>query len=517
MKLFRGNLQRSSVAWGLASLLAFSVSFFAVSAPEAAAQAAKQPADDAKRYSQLIQNIYQFIIQNYVDEVDPSKLYEGAMKGMFDAIGDPHSTFLDEAMLADFMRETDGTYAGVGLYISKPVKSPAEGEAVYVEVVSPIEDTPAWKEGILPGDLIVSIDGESTAGLTVDQASAKIRGPEGSKVKLSFKRGAAYEYSVEFTRATIEIPAIKTGVIKQGGATIGYLRIIEWMPQTSERIKAALDQMAGEGITHLVVDVRSNPGGLLSSVVDVSDQFLSSGMIVSTRGRNSQENAEYKADPALTIPPSIKMVVLINRGSASASEIFSGAMKDRKRGLLIGEKSYGKGSVQQIFPLDMTGFKLTMARYYTPSGVNIDKTGIEPDIAVSDWVFSDAQLKELERLFGSGLIADFAKANPEAGAEARAARAREIAASGFDLPARYIEMLLRDELERTKPARVFDLDYDAQLQKAIDTLLSPDFDAALRDSKTLSQVKELSAASQGPATAAQAAAQPGAPAAASPR
>jgi len=211
------------------------------------------------------------------------------------------------------------------------------------------------------------------------------------------------------------------------------------------------------------------------------------------------------------------MVVLINRGSASASEIFSGAMKDQKRGLLIGEKSYGKGSVQQIFPLDTTGFKLTMARYYTPSGVNIDKTGIEPDIAVPDWVFSDAQLKELERLFGSGLVADFAKASPEAGAEARAAKAKEIVASGFDLPARYVEMLLRDELERTKPARVFDLDYDAQLQRAIDTLLSPDFDATLRDSKTLSQAKELSSAAQAPATATAQAAQPGAPAAATPR
>ncbi|MCE1197136.1 S41 family peptidase, partial [bacterium] len=258
MKLFRGNLRRSSIAWGLVGLLAFSASFFAVSVPEAVAQAAKQPDDDAKRYSQLIQTIYQFIVQNYVDEVDPSKLYEGAMKGMFDALGDPHSTFLDEAMLSDFMRETDGTYAGVGLYISKSAKAPSGGEASFVEVVSPIEDSPAWKEGILPGDLIVSIDGESTAGMTVDQASAK---------------GAAYEYAVEFTRATIEIPAIKTGIIKKGGATIGYLRIIEWMPQTSERLKAALGQMAAEGMTHLVVDVRSNPGGLLSSVVDVSDQF----------------------------------------------------------------------------------------------------------------------------------------------------------------------------------------------------------------------------------------------------
>lgn len=515
MKFFRGNLRRSSVTWGLVGLLAFSVSFFAVSAPEAVAQAAKQPGDDAKRYSQLIQNIYQFIIQNYVDEVDPSKLYEGAMKGMFDALGDPHSTFLDEAMLSDFMRETDGTYAGVGLYISKSAKVPAGGESVFVEVVSPIEDSPAWKEGILPGDLIVAIDGESTAGLTVDQASAKIRGPAGTKVKLSFRRGAAYEYSVEFTRATIEIPAIKTGVIKRGDAVIGYLRVIEWMPQTSERVKAALEQMASEGMTHLVVDVRSNPGGLLSSVVDVCDQFLSSGMIVSTRGRNSQENAEYKADASLTIPSSIKMVVLINKGSASASEIFSGAMKDQKRALLIGEKSYGKGSVQQIFPLDTTGFKLTMARYYTPSGVNIDKTGIEPDIAIPDWEFSDAQLKELERLYDSGLVADFAKSSPNADAGARAARAKAIVASGFDLPARYIEMLLRDELERTKPARVYDLEYDAQLQKAIDTLLDPRFDETLRDSKTLIQARETETTSQAPAIASSS--QGAAPAATSPR
>ncbi|MCE1196833.1 S41 family peptidase [bacterium] len=233
-------------------------------------------------------------------------------------------------------------------------------------------------------------------------------------------------------------------------------------------------------------------------------------MIVSTRGRNSQENAEYKANAALTIPASIKMVVLINRGSASASEIFSGAMKDQKRALLVGEKSYGKGSVQQIFPLDTTGFKLTMARYYTPSGVNIDKTGIEPDIAVPDWVFSDAQLKELERLYDSGLVADFAKTSPGAGADARAAKAKEIVASGFNLPPRYVEMLLRDELERTKPARVYDLEYDAQLQKAIDALLSPDFDATLRDSKTLIQARAPGATAQASATAQ--AATPAAPA-----
>jgi carboxyl-terminal processing protease len=488
MKLFKKDYGRSTAAWGFIGLLTLSIGFFAVSVSEAVAQSANSTTGDSQRYSQLLQSIYQFIIQNYVDEVPPAKLYEGAMKGMFDALGDPHSTFLNADMLSDLMRETDGKYAGVGLYISKTPGVPAEGEQKYVEVVSPIEDTPAWKAGILPGDLIMKIDGESTAEMTVDQASAKIRGLDGSKVLLTFKRGASYEFDVEFVRATIEIPAVKTDIIRKDGAVIGYIRIIEWIPQTVEHMKAALEEMKAKGITHLIVDVRSNPGGLLSSVVDVSDLFLGSGMIVSTKGRNSQENFEYKADNSLTIPASIKMVVLVNKGSASASEIFSGAMKDRKRALLVGEKTYGKGSVQQIFPLDTTGFKLTMARYYTPSGVNIDKAGIEPDIVSPDLVFSDAQLKTLEKLFDAGLVQTFAKNNPDANVEARKAYAHSLIVSGYDLPITYLDKMLRDELNRAKPAPVYDLEFDTQLNDAIRILLGTDFDSTLLNSKTISQV-----------------------------
>ena len=487
MRIFKSSQRPIALAWSLAGLVALSVCFFAISVPEAAAQTTKQTGEDGKRYAQLIQTIYQFILQNYVDELDPAALYKGAMKGMFEAVGDPHSTFLDEDMLSDLMRDTDGKYAGVGLYISKVPGNSAEGEPNFVEVVSPIEDTPAWKEGILPGDLIVRIDGESTASMTVDQASSRIRGPEGTKVLLSFRRGSSYEFEVEFLRATIEIPAIKTGIIRKDGALIGYLRIIEWIPQTAERMENALKQMTRDGVTHLVVDVRSNPGGLLSSVVDVGDLFLESGLIVSTKGRNSQENYEYKADSSLAIPDSIRMVVLVNKGSASASEIFAGAMKDRRRALLIGEKTYGKGSVQQIFPLDSTGFKLTMARYYTPSGVNIDKTGIGPDIVVADLDFTEAQFKDLERLYDSGLIPAFSKASPDAGAEARAAKAKELIASGYALPQIYLERLLRDELERAKPSRVYDLEFDSQLNKAIEVILGADFDTALQNSKTVSQ------------------------------
>lgn len=487
MKVFKREVGTPVVAWSAVTLLVLILSLFSVSAPAAVAQTATTQDSDVQRYSQLLQSIYQFIIQNYVDEVDPAKLYEGAMKGMFDALGDPHSTFLDEDMMSDMMRETDGTYAGIGLYISKQTGTPKEGEQKYVEVVSPIEDTPAWKAGILSGDLIISIEGDSTADMTADQASARIRGESGTKVNLRFRRGGSYEFDVEFTRATIEIPPIKTGIIETAGAKIGYIRIIEWIPQTPDKVRAALEQLKSDGMTHLIVDVRSNPGGLLDSVVDVCDLFLDSGTIVSTKGRTETENYEYKAKPTVTVSKNIPMIVLVNQGSASASEIFAGAMKDTHRALLLGEKTYGKGSVQQVFPLDKTGFKLTMARYYTPSGVNIDKTGIEPDIVSPDLVLSDKQLEALEKLYDDGFVQAFAKDHPQATREERKAYAQELVRKGYALPEIYIEKLLRDEIDRTKPAIVYDLEYDTQLNEAISVITSPDFSTRLENSKTIEQ------------------------------
>jgi carboxyl-terminal processing protease len=491
-----------ALAWSIAAILSLAVGFFVVSAPKAYAQsssggAASQLAkDDSRRYAQLLQTIYQFIVQNYVEEVDPSALYQGAMKGMLDSLGDPHSTFLDEAMLSDFMRDTDGVYAGVGLYISKPLAPRESGAAEsgsYVEVVSPIEDTPGWKAGVMPGDLILAIDGEDTSKLTVDQASAKIRGKEGTKVTLKFRRGSSFEFEFEFVRAVIEIPSIKTALIPSGNSYIGYIRIIEWMPQTAGKVEAALraleSQLKYESKAPLfIIDVRSNPGGLLSSVVDVSDLFLGSGTIVSTKGRNPQENAEYGADAKVSIPEKSRIVVLINKGSASASEIFAGAMKDTRRALLVGEKTYGKGSVQQIFPIDETGFKLTMARYYTPSGVNIDKKGIVPDIEVADFIPTDAQFEVLERLYDSGLILAFAKDNPNATIADRAREAEALAAKGYDLPVSYLSRLLKIELERTQPTKAYDLEFDIQLNKAIEVLQGQGFEDLLLKSKTLSEI-----------------------------
>ncbi|GAB6277721.1 MAG: S41 family peptidase [Rectinema sp.] len=484
------NIDTPVVRKRLISVLSFVVilalTFVTVSVPELYAQQTKTP--DAKQYSQLLQNIFQFILQNYVDEPDPAKLYQGAIKGMMDSLNDPYSTFLDEDMMSDLMSDTTGTYGGVGLYISKQATAPTEDTPRYIEVVSPIEDTPAWKEGIRSGDLITKIDGEDTAPLSADKASAKIRGEAGTTVTLTFKRGS-YEFEVTFTRSKIEIPAVKNAIITTAQGDVGYIRIIEWNPNTEPQMKIVLQDMKKKGIDKFVLDVRSNPGGLLSSVVDVSDLFLSSGVIVSTKGRTISENYEYKAKPDLAIPQNNRMIVLINQGSASASEIFAGAMKDTKRALLLGKKTYGKGSVQQIFPLDKAGFKLTMAHYYTPSDVNIDKIGIEPDISVAEPELSDKEFAEVQRLYDAGDIARYLQSVSQPTPEQRKEFAMELAKK-YAVPEIILEKLVRDEAERSQPARVYDLEYDVQLQKALDLIASPDFENTLKNTKTLAQLHD---------------------------
>ncbi|HBK58091.1 MAG TPA: peptidase S41 [Spirochaetaceae bacterium] len=470
----------------LAFALILGLSFVTVSVPELYAQQATDP--DAKQYSQQLQTIFQFILQNYVDEPDPSKLYQGAIKGMMDSLDDPYSTFLDEDMMSDLMSDTTGTYGGVGLYISKQATVPTEDTPRYIEVVSPIEDTPAWKEGIRPGDLIIKIDGEDTAPLSTDKASAKIKGEPGTTVVLTFRRGN-YEFEVTFTRSKIEIPTIKHAVISTAQGNVGYIRIIEWNPNTAPKMKTALQDMKKSGVDKFVFDVRSNPGGLLSSVIDVCDLFLSSGVIVSTKGRTITENYEYIARSDLVIPESDRMIVLINQGSASASEIFAGAMKDTRRALLLGEKTYGKGSVQQIFPLDKVGFKLTMARYYTPSGVNIDQVGIEPDISVTEPTLSDKELQEVQRLYDAGDITRYLQTTPQPSLEQRKEFAAELAKK-YEVPTLILEKLIRDEAERTQPARIYDLEYDIQLQKALELIESPDFERTLNNTKTLVQSQD---------------------------
>ncbi|MDR0599129.1 MAG: S41 family peptidase [Treponema sp.] len=467
-----------TLPWVLSGLVLGAV-FSIASIPKAAAQ-------DQRPFTAIIQNVFDFIQRNYVDEVDSQVLFEGAMKGMFESLGDPHSSFLPSKEMEDLSDTTSGRFGGVGLYISKPLQAKPDGTPPFVEVASPIEDTPGWRAGINPGDLIVEIDGETTDALSMDEVLVRLRGTPGSDVKLLVRRGAKLEFPVTLTRAVIEVPVIKHDMI----GDIGYVRIISFTPMTVTRTREALDSFKAKNYKALVVDLRNNPGGLLDAAVGVCELFLDGGVVVSTKSRIAAENYVYNARRRPVVPQDTPVIVLINKGSASASEIVAGALKDRGRAYLVGEKSFGKGSVQKVYPTGgKDGFRLTTARYYTPSDVNIDKIGIPPDREVLFPEFSAADAEKLNQLIAANTIPAFVEHNPQAAASQVDALARELSSQyGLDQP--LIRRLIRNEQNRTVIAPVYDLEYDVQLQEAVKIFRSGNYTQLMQTSKTLKALQD---------------------------
>jgi carboxyl-terminal processing protease len=433
----------------------------------------------------LLQNVFEFIQKHYVEEVDPKTLYEGAMTGMFNSLEDPYSSFLQESDMTDLSENViQGSYGGIGLYISKPAGERPDGKPSYVEVASPIEDTPGWRAGIKPGDLIIEINGEPTDVLTMDDVLARLKGPAGVEVKLLVRRGKSLEFPVLVTRAVIEVPTVKQAMI----GDIGYVRLISFSAMTVDRTREALEKFKSQGYRSLIVDLRNNYGGLLQAAVGVSDLFLNGGVVVSVKSRIPSENSVFNARRNTLVAPEIPVVVLINRGSASASEIVAGALKDRGRAYLVGEKSFGKGSVQQVYPLDKTGFKITTARYYTPSDVNIDKIGIPPDREVLFPEFTEADTEKLSKLITANSIPGFVEQNPEATAAQVDQFARSLN-SEYGLELSLLKRLIRDEQNRTLIAPVYDLEYDVQLQEAVNILRGDFYNALMKTTKTLKDLQ----------------------------
>lgn len=477
-----------SVIW-IGSTLLFSLLFLFVAVSDIQAQ---NKAAAEQNYPAVIQNVFDFILQHYVDEVDPKTLYEGAMKGMFESLQDPYSTFLSETDMSDLNDTTQGSFGGVGLYISKPAGPRPDGQPPYVEVAAPIEDTPGWKAGIQPGDLIIEIDGENTEKLTMDQVLSKLRGVPGTEVNILIRRGDKMEFPVKLTRAIIEVPTVKHAMI---GSDIGYVRIITFTPMTYERVQQAIHDFKKNNYRAVIVDLRNNYGGLLNSAIDVSGLFLDGGVVVSTKSRLPGENIVFTARKNPLVPANIPVVVLINRGSASAAEIVAGALKDRGRAYLVGERSFGKGSVQQVYPIDGSGFKLTTARYYTPSDVNIDKIGIPPDREVVLPELTEGEAEALNRLINDNRIPAFVKAEPSASPARDEAFAKELSAT-YGLELTLLKRLIRDERNRTSIAPVYDLEYDIQLQAAVQILRQEDFIELMKSTKTLKQLQDEYAAKE---------------------
>ena len=337
MNLFRKNGVKSF--WPVVFAICAFFAFLAVFSPAVWAQGYKEETEKtsdnteavvnkkvrSEQYSEMLRSVFSFVEQNYVDELDAVKLYEGAMRGLMESIGDPHTVYLDSSEMRGINDTTHGNFGGVGLSISKPVVSTPEKPA-YVEVASPIEDTPGWRAGIQAGDLLVSIDGTATPDITMEEVLGLLRGEVGKPVSVTVRRGKNIEFTVSLIREVIEVPTVKYGMID---SDIGYIRIIEFTPQTPERVQQALDSFAQAGYKYLLIDLRNNPGGLINSAAQVADKFINEGVIVSTRGRYKEDTVVFNAKKnKTTVPANIPIVVLINKGSASASEILSGALKD---------------------------------------------------------------------------------------------------------------------------------------------------------------------------------------------
>jgi carboxyl-terminal processing protease len=336
---------------------------------------ARAAASDTYRQLNLFGDVFERVRTDYVEKPNDSKLVESAISGMLQGL-DPHSSYMDAKSFRDMTVQTRGEFGGLGIEVTM--------EDGLVKVVSPIDETPASKAGILANDLIIQLDDENVQGLTLNQAVEKMRGPVNTKIKLKvIRKGQDKPLEITLTRENIKVRPVRARIEQDD---IAYIRVTSFNEQTTEGLKREINNLQtqlGDKLKGFIVDLRNNPGGLLEEAVTVSDSFLERGEIVSTRGRNTEETQRRSAKTG-DLTKGKPIMVLINGGSASASEIVAGALQDHKRATVIGTRSFGKGSVQTIIPLGQGNgaLRLTTARYYTPSGKSIQAKGIIPDIEV---------------------------------------------------------------------------------------------------------------------------------------
>lgn len=354
------------------------------------------------RQLEVFGEVFDRVRTDYVEPVNEEQLIESALNGMLTSL-DPHSSYLNPKAAKDALSNTKGEFGGLGIEVTM--------DNNWVKVVSPIDDTPAARAGLLPGDFVTHIDGEPVAGLTLSDAVDKMRGAPNTDIKLTIRREGKEPFDVTLTRAIIQIKTVRS----HAEGNIGYVRITQFTESTDSDLRKHIKQLKrdiGKNLTGFVIDLRNNPGGLLKQAVAVSDDFLEQGEIVSTRPRNPEEIERYNATPG-DITDGLPLVVLINDGSASASEIVAGALQDHHRATVLGTRSFGKGSVQTLMDVRSSGglLRLTTARYYTPSGRSIQAVGVEPNVMVLP--SKDATEAEMARMLHEDALPN-ALPNPNA-------------------------------------------------------------------------------------------------------
>ena len=361
-------------AWKLKFVILFTLIFLVGVSVGKGLDKVLASSDNIYKELEVFTDALNLIRENYVEEVDTQEVIYGAIRGMLKTL-DEHSAFLTPEEFKEFQVETSGSFGGLGIVISIVNDQ--------LTIISPIEDTPGWEAGLKEGDKIVEIDGESTEGITLYEAVNKLRGKKGTKVTIAVMReGWKKPKNFTIVRDIIKIKSVKYEIYDDN---VVYIRIAEFQERTASDLRDNIDEIVdktGGNMRGIILDLRNDPGGLLSKAVEVSDVFLDEGVIVSVKGRDSANDAVFSAHREGTLPD-MPMVVLVNGGSASASEIVAGALRDLDKAILVGTKTFGKGSVQTIIPMgDGSGLKLTTAKYFTPNGTSIHDVGIIPDIVV---------------------------------------------------------------------------------------------------------------------------------------
>jgi carboxyl-terminal processing protease len=420
--------------------------------------------EPAHKYLDYFHRVYQLVRTNYVDETDNKKIFYGAIKGMIKSLDDPFSRFLDKRSFDDLKEMTTGKYVGVGIVITI-----RDDEIV---VISPIDDSPAREAGILAGDVITRVNKTALKGKKLSEVVKLIKGLPRTKVKVAIRRaGFDEEMEYEMERRPIKIKSVVSATIKD--KNIGYIKIKSFGSDTTGDVSKSLKKFNREGIEKVIVDLRFNPGGLLQAAVGVSDLFLEKGKtIVSTKGKagsgskqlfKSLNNPVFKG----------KVLVLVNRGSASASEILSGAIRDNDRGRLLGVKTFGKGSVQKTYNLDENvGIALTIAKYYTPSGKMIHKKGIVPDFIVESTKMSKGDSAALKKINSDKLLSQFVTRNMSYNEGSRKKFTEFLKKKGIELTNKTADFILKSRINRFKKQSVYDLEFDNQLNSAIEKIAS---------------------------------------------
>lgn len=430
--------------------------------------------NDLYKNLEIFNQVLSLVQATYVDEVDSKKLIYGAIDGMLASLNDPYTRFLREESYKELKMETEGKFGGAGFIITIKDNN--------LTIIAPIAGTPADRAGLKPNDIILKINDESTKGMDLNTAVSKIRGTPGTKVKLTIMRDEFKEpKDFIITREIINIKSVFSKVIDFNNKKIGYIRIVNFAEDTTSSLEKVLNQYEKAKVDGLVLDLRNNPGGLLYTAWKVSDLFLNKGIIVSTKGRTEDQDKVYYAS-SISYCDGVPMAVVVNEGSASASEIVTGALKDNKRAIVVGTKTFGKGVVQTVRELgDNLAVSITTAKYYTPSGICIHNVGIKPDIEVETPKLKKYEIELVEKIYKNNYIEKFLKNNsdfenlsPQKQKELINELVKELNSNGIDADYNLVRRMIKNKINETKVMNeaIVDLEDDEQLKKACEIVVT---------------------------------------------